>query len=218
METLLEYPNMPKAAQKFPLLEDLDSERGEHLEVCQCVLCGVVQLNNNPVPYYKEVIRAVAFSEEMKEFRTRQFAELADKHSLRGKPIIEIGCGEGEYLALMRDAGMDAYGIEYGRSSVRKCLDKGLKVKQFYIESQFDELIKKTFDCFFIMNFFEHLPDPNSTLKCIHHDLADDGVGIIEVPNFDMMISNDLFSEFISDHFSTTKPFLSRTEVRVSLV
>ena len=50
METLLEYPNMPKAAQKFPLLEDLDSERGEHLEVCECVLSGVVQLNNNPVP------------------------------------------------------------------------------------------------------------------------------------------------------------------------
>ena len=61
------------------------------------------------------------------------------------------------------------------------------------------------------MNFFEHLPDPNATLKSLYNNLSDSGVGLIEVPNFDMILRNDLFSEFINDHlFYFTKETLTR--------
>ena len=39
----------------------------------------------------------------------------------------------------------------------------------------------------FILNFFEHLPNPNITLKGISNNLNDDGIGLIEVPNFDLL-------------------------------
>ena len=62
-EPLLRYQNMPKAAQKFPDEAALTGETGVDLEVCQCTGCGLVQLSNDPVPYYREVIRATAVSD-----------------------------------------------------------------------------------------------------------------------------------------------------------
>jgi hypothetical protein len=56
------------------------------------------------------------------------------------------------------------------------------------------------YDAFYILNYLEHLPDPNSTLTGIYENLADDAIGLVEVPNFDMILRNKLFSEFISDH------------------
>ena len=201
---------MPKSAQNFPYFFELSEEEGVDLEVCQCLGCGLVQLNNERVPYYKEVIRAAAFSEEMRQFRVDQFSRFVSEHCLAGKRVIEIGCGKGEFLSLMNDAGVDAYGIEYAQSSVQVCKDAGLNVSKFYIETISDSLEGAPFDCFFILNFFEHLPDPNTTLRALHSNLAEDGVGLIEVPNFDMIIRDNLFSEFISDHlFYFTKETLT---------
>lgn len=215
LQTLLQYENMPKAAQNFPEYKDLPTEKGVDLEVCECEVCGLVQLSNKPVPYYKEVIRAVAFSEEMKQFRVTQFTNFVDKYSLLGKKVIEIGCGKGEFLQLMKDAGTDAYGIEYSDDSVQFCRDQGLQVEKDYILYAHDLLKNQPFDCFFILNFFEHLPDLNSTLQALHNNLTDEGIGIIEVPNFDMIIQENLFSEFINDHLyyfteDTLRAVLSR--------
>ena len=191
---------MPKAAQNFPEYEDLLTEKGANLQVCECEVCGLIQLSNEPVEYHKEVIRASAFSEEMKQFRIRQFAEFVDKYQLKGKKVLEVGCGKGEFLELMLDAGTNAYGIEYSQDSVDVCREAGLQVEKDYILYAHHQLEKAPFDCFFILNFFEHLPDLNSTLQALHANLAQDGVGLIEVPNFDMILQENLFSEFINDH------------------
>jgi SAM-dependent methyltransferase len=201
-EPLLRYENMPRAAQYLPDAEALESDKGVDLEVCQCSGCGLVQLSNDPVPYYRDVIRAAAFSEEMKDFRIKQFGDLIQKFSLKGKKVIEIGCGRGEYLSLMQQFGAEAYGLEHSDVSVRQCVKNGLRVSKGFIESGADKLDGAPFDAFYVLNFLEHLPDPNSTLRGIYNNLTDDAVGLVEVPNFDMILRNKLFSEFIGDHLS----------------
>jgi len=199
-EPLLRYENMPRAAQYMPDAESLESDKGVDLEVCQCSGCGLVQLNNDPVPYYKEVIRAAAISEEMADFRRKQFESFVEKFSLKRKKIIEIGCGRGEYLSIMRQVGAEAYGLEYLEDSVKQCVKDGLKVSKGFIQNSAYKLNYAPFDAFFMLNFLEHLPDPNAALRGIYNNLADDAVGLVEVPNFDMILRNKLFSEFIGDH------------------
>lgn len=211
-EPLLRYENMPRAAQFLPDAEALASDQGVDLEVCQCSGCGLVQLSNDPVPYYQEVIRAAAFSEEMKDFRRKQFAGFTQKYSLQGKKIIEIGCGRGEYLSLMGECGGEAYGLEYSEESVLQCARNGLRVSQGFIAGSNEQLDQAPFAAFFMMSFLEHLPDPNSTLRGICNNLTDDGLGLVEVPNFDMILRNKLFSEFIGDHlFYFTRETLNAT-------
>ncbi len=199
-EPLLRYENMPKAAQFLPDAESLENDRGVDLELCQCSGCGLVQLSNEPVPYYKEVIRAAAFSEEMKKFRIKQFDSFVQKYSLKNKKIIEIGCGGGEYLQLMKKAGADAYGVEFSEKSIGTCTENGLNVSKGFIETPDSKLNNAPFDAFFILNFLEHIPNLNAALRGICNNLTDDAVGLVEVPNFDMILRNKLFSEFINDH------------------
>lgn len=207
---LLRYKNMPKVAQYMPDAESLESDKGIDLEIFQCSGCGLVQITNNPVSYYKEVIRAAAFSEEMKDFRSKQFINFVQKYSLKGKKVIEIGCGSGEYLSIIKQVGAEAYGLEYSDESVKQCIKNGLKVSKGFIQKDTHKLKHAPFAAFFILNFLEHLPDPNSTLKGIYNNLTDGGVGIVEVPNFDMIFKKKLFSEFMRDHLSYfTKETLS---------
>ena len=209
---LLRYENMPSSAQGFLESTELTNDTGADLEVCQCSVCGLVQLNNEPVSYYKEVIRATAISQEMTQFRLRHFSDFIDSYNLQGKKVLEVGCGKGEFLNLMKKCGVEAHGLEYGQGSVDRCLESGLLVEKGYIDSSNYLVPGAPYDAFFIMNFFEHVPEPNELLQGIGNNLSEGAVGIIEVPNFDMILKNNLFSEFISDHlFYFTKDTLIST-------
>ena len=209
---ILQFKNMPKSAQNFPDESSISEDKGTDLDVYQCSGCGLVQLNCEPVSYYKEVIRASAFSKEMREFRIKQFDEFVKEFSLEKKKVIEIGCGKGEYLALMKQSAAHAYGTEYSLESSSCCAKEGLSVENIYIEDENCALQGAPFDAFFIMNFFEHLPDPNTVLRGVYNNLSDDGIGLVEVPNFDMILDKNLFSEFIADHlFYFTKETLIST-------
>ena len=206
---------MPKSAQFFPDTKTLKEDKGEDLEVCQCSGCGLIQLSNEPVHYYKEVIRAAGISTEMTEFRQQQFSNWIEQYSLINKRIIEIGCGAGEYLTIMNKNDVYAYGIEQGSESVNQCINQSLKVKRVFIDDSTQVLDDGPFDAFYMLNFLEHLPDPNTTLTGIYYNLSNDAIGLIEVPNFDMILRENLFSEFISDHlFYFTKDSLVSTLTR----
>lgn len=199
-EPLLRYANMPKSAQFLPDASTLALDKGANLEISQCSGCGLVQLTNPPVPYFREVVRAAAISEEMKSFREIQFSDFVRRFSLSGKKAVEIGCGRGEFLSILARCSVNAYGIEYSDESVNYCTKHGLKVTKDFIQNTADRLVDAPFDAFFILNFLEHLPDPNVIISGIGNNLSDGAVGLVEVPNFDMILRKRLFSEFINDH------------------
>tara|TARA_B100000315_G_scaffold208957_1_gene204514 strand:- start:675 stop:1823 length:1149 start_codon:yes stop_codon:yes gene_type:complete len=211
-EPLLEYQNMPGAAQYMPSQDEFKDDRGVDLNICQCSGCGLVQLNNQPVPYYREVIRATSFSEEMTAFRREQFKNFLGDYKLEKKKIIEVGCGTGHYLSILSEFEVDVRGIEYSPNAVKTCRANGLNVEKGFIEHRTSRLRAAPFDAFLIMSFLEHLPEPNESLGGIYNNLADNGVGLVEVPNFDMIMENNLFAEFIGDHlFYFTEATLKRT-------
>ena len=197
---LLEYHNMPKSAQFFPAPSEADTERGVDLRLFVCPYCGMMQLDGEPVPYYREVIRATRVSPEMRAFRVRQFREWIDRYQLLGKRIIEIGCGGGEFLSMMEEAGANVQGIEYSPKLVRQAEAEGLRVRRQFLEDGSEEIAGAPYDAFYILSFLEHNPDPCTYLRRIAHNLAEDAVGIVEVPDVDMILREQLYSEFIQDH------------------
>lgn len=199
-EPLLRYNNMPKVAQFLPTARSVGADKGVGLVVCQCSGCGLVQLNSAPVSYYKQVIRAAGISQEMKEFRKKQFSSFIQKFSLEKKKIIEIGCGNGEYLSIVKQFDVDAYGLEYSGSSAGQCVKCGLKVSKGFIQNSAAKLKHAPFDAFFTLSFLEHLPNPSLFLRGVYNNLKDNAVGLVEVPNFDMILRKKLFSEFTRDH------------------
>ena len=71
--------------------------------------------------------------------------------------VIDIGCGRGEFIELLRDTGISARGVELGTDQYLLCRDKGLDVVQqdlfTYLESLPDESVGGLFSA----QVIEHL-------------------------------------------------------------
>lgn len=199
-DPILLYHDMPRMAQNFPDLMNLYNDTGVDMELYHCKNCGLIQILGEPVSYYKDVIRASAVSDEMKSYRLRYFKGFVAKYGLAGKKVIEIGTGKGEFLNLMALTGVKAYGIEHEPEAVQLCQNKGLNVTEDFIENAEQKLQNAPFDGFFIMNFLEHIPQPNDFLQGICNNLSEGAIGLIEVPNMDLILDKVMFSEFIADH------------------
>jgi len=209
LSELLVYDNMPSVAQNLPDEGGLRSDRGVDLRICRCEFCGTIQLDNAPVPYYREVIRATGVSEEMRRFRSSQFSEFINRFGLHGKKIIEIGCGSGENLRILKDCDAEPYGLEYSEKSVLAAKSMGLSVYQGFADSSDYKISDTLFDGFYTFSYLEHLPNPAETLKGVYNNLSDGAYGIVEVPNMDMFVKEGVFYEFMLDHlFYFTKDTL----------
>ncbi len=197
--------NMPAGAQSFLKKEELATDKKCDLKLMVCPHCGMIQLVGEPVPYYRDCIRACGVSPEMAKEKTAYYRDIFEKYGLIGKSIVEIGCGGGEFLKLIEDAGADAYGIEHKKELVEAAKHAGYQVREGYVgdvifqDNGLQEW-KEKFDGFTCTQFLEHAPNPDRFLRGIADLLKEDAVGIVEVPNFDMMQKELLFTEFISDH------------------
>ena len=199
---LLSYKNSPISAQDFHMNPD-QKNNNVSLDIYQCKKCNLVQHILDPVPYYKEVIRAVSVSKEMENFRIQQFKEWVELNKLTNKKYIEIGCGAGDYLEIIRKIGVKkVFGLEYSDKNLALCKTKSLEVSKGYLD---DDLViqdqhQDSYDAFGIFSFMEHWPNPSESLSILWNLLAEEAYGIIEVPNFEMIQKKGLYTEFITDH------------------
>lgn len=195
---LLCLPNMPARAQFFSAVPQ--SGESVDLRLWQCSACGVVQLSNEPVSYYREVVRAAAYSADMREFRRRQLRSWADAYALHGCPVLEVGCGRGEYLELLQEAGMLPFGIEGGAEAVQEVRRRGLAAETLFLDDPGIRLAQGPFAAFACFNYLEHIPDLPAWLGAVRGNLAPGGVGLVEVPNFDMILRHQHLAEIVLDH------------------
>jgi 2-polyprenyl-3-methyl-5-hydroxy-6-metoxy-1,4-benzoquinol methylase len=213
LELILKYKNTPGKVQNLPDKKEVANDKGIDLEIYQCRFCGMMQHILEPVAYYKDVIRSAAVSPEILESKQKQLKEFIEKHSLCGKLFIEVGCGKGEFLSLINKCGVDAVGLENSPESVKICTKNGLSVINGFMDSKQYKL-DKVFDGFVMFNYLEHLPDPKEVLMGVANNLNPEAIGIIEVPNADMLFSENLHSEFMLDHifYFTKKTFVNLIE------
>ncbi len=101
------------------------------------------------------------------------------------KEVLDIGCGRGEFLDLMREAGVPARGIDLSAESVDLCRQKGFRAEVADLFTYLDGLEGASLDGIFSSQVVEHLP-PNRLPEMIRlaaQKLARGGVLAIETPN-----------------------------------
>lgn len=202
--------DMPGGAQCFLAKEEIAKEQGKTLDLRQCSGCGLVQFDCPPVEYYRDVIRAGGISSTMRELRTTQYKHFIERCNLVGKKIIEIGCGQGEFLQILTDFPVRPFGIEHKRSLVESAKKRGLNVWEKFTETEDTVLEGGPFDAFLSFNVLEHQPFPNKMLRCIYNNLTPSGVGLITVPSFEYILKSNSYYELLRDHIANyTKETLS---------
>ena len=217
---LLTLDNMPASAQHMPDAQGVKEDRGLTLDLCQCMGCGLVQFDCEPVDYYRDVIRAGGFSKTMVELRRYQYKHLIDSYHLEGKKFIEVGCGQGEFLKVLSEFPVEVHGIEHDPHLVELARAQGLDVTEGFTETEDTRFAGGLYDVFLSFNFLEHQPDPSTMLQAIYRNLEDDAVGLITVPSFEYIMDHNSYYELIRDHlayytFETLTPLLERNGFQV---
>ena len=217
---LLTLDNMPASAQHLPDAQGVKEDRGLTLDLCQCMGCGLVQFDCEPVDYYRDVIRAGGFSKTMVELRRYQYKHLIDSYHLEGKKFIEVGCGQGEFLKVLSEFPVEVHGIEHDPHLVELARAQGLDVTEGFTETEDTRFAGGLYDVFLSFNFLEHQPDPGTMLQAIYRNLEDDAMGLITVPSFEYIMDHNSYYELIRDHlayytFETLTTLLERNGFQV---
>jgi hypothetical protein len=97
----------------------------------------------------------------------------------------------------------NSIGLEHRQESVSFCELQGLHVVQGYLlDMPMNLNHHQPFASFGIFNYLEHIPDVTCYMSTLRQYLLPDAVGIVEVPNFNLMLENSVYSDFSAEHLS----------------
>jgi methionine biosynthesis protein MetW len=100
----------------------------------------------------------------------------------QGSRVLDIGCGDGSLLALLRDRkGVDGRGIEISREGVNTCLAKGLPVIQGDADTDLADYPDDAFDYVILSQTIQATRQPKVVLE---HLLRIGRRAIVSFPNF----------------------------------
>jgi len=165
-------------------------------QLVKCRRCGLVYLNPRPSEkemqkkYNRKYYQRGIFNEngtekgiakEMKKRSGRVDEILRVSKKKKGK-LLDIGCGPGFFIALMKKKGWEVKGLDLSGWAVDFAREKlGLDVYQGRIE---EIEFKEKFDVITMYHLLEHLPDPLGSLKRVSKIITDNGILVIKGPNF----------------------------------
>lgn len=117
------------------------------------------------------------------EVRSHQadYVELLRDHA----PVVDLGCGRGEFLDLLRAAGIDAQGVESNTHAVRECRERGLDVVEGDLVGFLRGQESGRLGAVFAAQVAEHLPPPDlvALLAEAHRSLRPGGLLVLETVN-----------------------------------
>jgi methionine biosynthesis protein MetW len=99
-----------------------------------------------------------------------------------GSRVLDLGCGNGELLAHLRDHRQcTGYGIEIDDANVLACTERGVNVIQLNLEEGLAIFEDKSFDVVLQLDTLQHL---RNTQRMLHETARVGRIGIVSFPNF----------------------------------
>lgn len=113
--------------------------------------------------------------------------------------VLDIGCGTGYLLSLLREKGFDVYGIEPG-------LQGNLGISKYKLPIEIDFFpstkLNQKFDLVISSLVLEHIVEPEKFLIDIKKCLSKNGTVVLGVPNTDPYVSSGDISTLFHEHWS----------------
>jgi len=99
-----------------------------------------------------------------------------------GSRVLDLGCGSGELLALLRDKRQcSGYGVEIADDNVLACVKRGVDVIQLNLEEGLAMFEDQSFDVVLQLDTMQHL---RNTERMLRETARVGRMGIVSFPNF----------------------------------
>ncbi len=101
--------------------------------------------------------------------------------------ILDVGCGSGNLLAELKQAGHEVVGLEPDPAARKIACERGLTVYAGSAENYPTEITPDSFDAVFMIHVLEHTIDPITAVKKAANVLRQGGKFIAETPNHEAL-------------------------------
>lgn len=179
--------NLCESNETTPFLLAPDMYTGERHRLVRCTHCGLVRTDHpppsEPLYVYGETVdagkRFGTAQRVLQWFRRARVRQFLGQQSGRA---LDVGCGDGSFLAALAEQGWEVYGTELSAliaASARHRL--GDRVHAGELESA--AYPKASFDLVTFWHVLEHLSNPKRALVEARRLVKSDGMVVIAVPN-----------------------------------
>jgi SAM-dependent methyltransferase len=166
-------------------------------DVVRCGDCGMLRLDPQPSPdelrrYYPDNYwfapdssAASRMEEAWRRLVLRdhvRFVTQALRSSKANGPLLDVGCGGGLFLGMMRERGHCVVGLDFSREAASVAWRRQ-QVPTLVAEFGSAPLRGRAFAAITMFHVMEHLYDPGAYVSAARELLAPDGRLIIQVPN-----------------------------------
>jgi SAM-dependent methyltransferase len=190
--------------------EALESPTGE-LRLAFCDGCGFIQNNAfdpSLIDYRQSYEDSQIFSPRFRSFARELADRLIGTYELRGRDILEIGCGKGDFLALLCEVGeCRGVGIDPAYQAGRlqtSAMDRLEFIPEFYSRADRD----RRFDLLCCRHTLEHLPAVRDFVTMVGEGMeaSRDSVAFFEVPDVTRVLEDLAFWDLYYEHCSYFSP------------
>lgn len=212
--TLREFYRVEKIPAQSCLLVDTRDDalafpRGD-LALCCCDACGFItnSLFDERVLHYSDRYEETqGFSPTFGAYARKLAKGLIDRYSLRGKRVLEIGCGKGEFVALLCELGMGSgVGIDPAYVPGRLTGDAASRV-EFLRENYSPAHASIDADLVVCRHTFEHVPRTLELLRLLRANLGGRRTPVVfEVPDTRRVLREGAFWDIYYEHCSYFTP------------
>lgn len=212
-EPFLRLRHSPANISRLLLPTDTTPDPAIDLQVWRCPGCGFVQID--PVfseAFYEDYVMTVSHSAQMRDYQQTQATDFVGRFALNGRRVVEVGCGDGNYLEYLRAAGARVTGTEPSAPFRALALRRGLTIHSGYVGAG-SPAPEGPYDAFATRQVLEHVPDPRDFLIGIRKSLVPGGVGLVEVPSLEQALDAHRFYDFFPDHLN----YFSARTLRLAL-
>ena len=181
------------------------------MELVICPTCASVTnaaFDETAVGYDGDYENSQLFSGTFRAFAAELAEQLVVGHGLQGRPVVEVGSGKGEFLAMLAQAGAGSatgYDPTYGGEIDH--LDPELDIR--LVRTMFDSsTVEQVPALVCARHVLEHLPDPVAMLDSVRSALAGDPSCLlyVEVPDADFTFTASGLWDIIYQHCTYFSP------------
>lgn len=169
----------------------------------QCATCGLVfnaTFDPNVIPYDANYENRQCFSKAFNAHLERLADSLVRDHRLRGKAILEVGCGKGDFLRLVcrraRSTGV-GYDTSFEPGSSKE--PRGLAFHREYLGA---DSVPGTFAAVICRHVVEHVPGIGAFLRELRAIglAANARVVFLETPRWEWIVEHRAFWDVFHEH------------------
>jgi O-antigen chain-terminating methyltransferase len=157
----------------------------EQIEVSQRDLMDEIALEDDADDFYEEFEARFRGPEDEIERRLERWVDIVDRLPDRGTPILDVGCGRGEWLSLLSRHGIKAYGLDLNARFVAQCSDAGLEAVVANAFTYLEALPENSIGAVTAFHFVEHftVPEVMHFLRLCFRAIRPGGAILLETPN-----------------------------------